>query len=250
MIGQPESSVEVDVTSSNQIDHRAERLNRYGIRYIIREQIRPSVYLVLMAVVAGTWHWWNAWIFTVLLQVMTVVYHVLLARINPAVLNTRGIKHKGTKKPDIYFLGAMLAAGILMPVAGALDVGAEGWTSQPWLIVVGVVLVIAGFLGVTWAMAVNPHFEVTVRIQKERRHRVCSTGPYRYIRHPGYSFGMLAILAYPLILGSCLVTIPVAAVLIVVILRTEFEDRTLNKELAGYSDYAVKVRYRLVPGLW
>jgi protein-S-isoprenylcysteine O-methyltransferase Ste14 len=103
----------------------------------------------------------------------------------------------------------------------------------------------------TWAMAVNTHFEKTVRIQHDRGHRVIDSGPYRIVRHPGYLGAILGFtLAAPLLLGSWWSFVPAVAAVVCLIIRTSLEDRTLQNELDGYKDYAQNVRYRLLPGLW
>ena len=100
-------------------------------------------------------------------------------------------------------------------------------------------------------MVVNPHFEKTVRIQTDRDHRLIDTGPYRIVRHPGYLGTILSfILSAPLLLGSWWAFVPAAASTASLIVRTALEDRTLRTELAGYEDYARRVRYRLAPGIW
>jgi protein-S-isoprenylcysteine O-methyltransferase Ste14 len=104
---------------------------------------------------------------------------------------------------------------------------------------------------ITWAMAVNPHFEKTVRIQRELGHQVIDSGPYRIVRHPGYVgtvFGFL--LSPPLLLGSWWAFVPALGAVALVIIRTVLEERTLRSELPGYEDYARRVRYRLIPGIW
>jgi protein-S-isoprenylcysteine O-methyltransferase Ste14 len=99
-------------------------------------------------------------------------------------------------------------------------------------------------------MAVNRFFAVTVRIQTERGHAVADTGPYRYVRHPGY-IGMIAFtLASPVALGSWRALVPAAVVAVALVVRTALEDRTLRAELPGYTDYAARVPQKLVPGLW
>ena len=101
-----------------------------------------------------------------------------------------------------------------------------------------------------WAMAVNAGFEMTVRIQEDRGHQVCTTGPYRVIRHPGYAAEIIAAPAYTFILGSWWALIPTAAFIALFIVRTILEDRTLQNELPGYKEYAQKTRYRLIPFIW
>jgi protein-S-isoprenylcysteine O-methyltransferase Ste14 len=89
-----------------------------------------------------------------------------------------------------------------------------------------------------------------VRIQADRGHQVVSSGPYRWIRHPGYAGALLTYLATPIFLDARWAFLPVVFVMIALIIRTELEDRTLQDRLAGYRDYAGEVRYRLLPGVW
>jgi protein-S-isoprenylcysteine O-methyltransferase Ste14 len=111
-------------------------------------------------------------------------------------------------------------------------------------------LIVAGFVGVTWATAVNKFFEPSVRIQTDRGHKVIDTGPYAIIRHPGYAFGFLLFLGMPLALGSMWALIPAILLCPLLVLRTIWEDRTLREELPGYAAYSQRVRYRLIPGAW
>ena len=99
-------------------------------------------------------------------------------------------------------------------------------------------------------MAVNPYLEKTVRIQEERGHRVITTGPYRFVRHPMYAGVLPMFAAMPLILGSCWMFLPVGVVAILLMVRTIYEERTLRNALSGYAAYAERTPYRLIPGLW
>ena len=115
---------------------------------------------------------------------------------------------------------------------------------------VGLCLTVAGYALTAWAMSVNAFFSPVVRIQAERGHSVVDRGPYRAVRHPGYvGFGLYAV-GTALALDSLHALVPVTAVLLVIVLRTHLEDRTLQRELEGYARYATRVRYRLVPGIW
>jgi protein-S-isoprenylcysteine O-methyltransferase Ste14 len=91
---------------------------------------------------------------------------------------------------------------------------------------------------------------LTVRIQKERGHAVATGGPYRFVRHPSYVGGILFELAAPILLGSWWALIPGMLNAILFVVRTALEDKTLQAELDGYQDYAARVRYRLLPGVW
>jgi protein-S-isoprenylcysteine O-methyltransferase Ste14 len=104
--------------------------------------------------------------------------------------------------------------------------------------------------GLTWAEAVNKFFEPFVRIQTDRGHHVIDTGPYAIIRHPGYALSFPFFLGIPLALGSLWGLIPAILMSTFLVVRTILEDRTLQEELPGYEEYARRVRYRLVPGVW
>jgi protein-S-isoprenylcysteine O-methyltransferase Ste14 len=116
-------------------------------------------------------------------------------------------------------------------------------------VVAGVVMAL-GYGLFSWAMASNPFFSTVVRIQTDRGHTVATGGSYRFVRHPGYAGGLATILATPFLLGSWPALIPAGALVGILIVRTILEDRTLHRELPGYVEYAGRVRYRLLPGLW
>jgi protein-S-isoprenylcysteine O-methyltransferase Ste14 len=118
-----------------------------------------------------------------------------------------------------------------------------------WSIVALLVCTLASLL-VFWAMLTNRFFSGTVRIQTERNHVVVEDGPYRYVRHPGYSGALLFTMASPVALGSWYALIPAALTSAVLVLRTAFEDATLRAELNGYGAYARRVSARLVPRIW
>ena len=101
-----------------------------------------------------------------------------------------------------------------------------------------------------WALVENRFFSSVVRIQTDRGHVVCDSGPYRIVRHPGYAGNMLALLGIVLALSSLWTLIPAAAALVIAVIRTTLEDRTLQEELPGYKEYARRVRYRWFPGIY
>ena len=148
-------------------------------------------------------------------------------------------------------LGLLIPAMVsILPVA-ALDDGRFRWLPMPWWVcLMGYSLLIAGMVGLTWAESVNKFFEPTVRIQTDRGHKVIDTGPYRIMRHPGYVFSFAFFLGIPLALGSLWGLIPAMLMCLMLVVRTVLEDRTLQAELPGYREYAQRVRYRLIPGVW
>ena len=127
-----------------------------------------------------------------------------------------------------------------------------GWTSQisTWVQIIALVLMVLGSLLTISALAANRYFSGYMRIQKERGHTVATTGPYRYVRHPGYLGAMIFYLATPLLLDSQWAFIPAGLYLTIAVIRTSLEDHTLQEELDGYEAYTRDIRYRLVPGIW
>ena len=107
-----------------------------------------------------------------------------------------------------------------------------------------------GYAFASWAMAENRFFSSVVRIQMDRGHEVCDTGPYRLVRHPGYAGSIPPLFGIVLALGSTWALIPAAVATVITLVRTVLEDRTLQEELPGYRDYAKRVPYRLIPGLY
>ncbi len=99
-------------------------------------------------------------------------------------------------------------------------------------------------------MVANAHFATVARVQADKGQTVCDTGPYQYVRHPGYLGAVFHSLAVPLILGSWWGLVAGGLAALFMVLRTALEDRTLHEELPGYTEYAQETRYRLVPGLW
>ena len=200
---------------------------------------------------AGTWAWQRGWSFLGVVVAAGVVITLYLRRVNPEVIAARVNRHEGTKGWDRWVLGLFLPAMIsILPVA-ALDDGRFHWSHVPWWgCGIGYVLLIAGLAGLTWAESVNRFFEPTVRIQADRGHHVIYTGPYALVRHPGYAAAFPLVLGLPLSLGSSWALVPAVISYLLLVVRTALEDRTLQEELPGYKDYARRVRYRLVPGVW
>jgi protein-S-isoprenylcysteine O-methyltransferase Ste14 len=126
-----------------------------------------------------------------------------------------------------------------------------GWSDvPPWVVATGYILLIGGVAITAWAQAVNPFFEPGVRIQTERAQRVITSGPYRVVRHPGYSAAIALFIGIPLALASWWALLPAALATALLVVRTSLEDRLLGAELPGYDAYASRTRYRLLPGVW
>jgi protein-S-isoprenylcysteine O-methyltransferase Ste14 len=208
-------------------------------------------YLLCLFVPAGTLSWFRGWLFFFVMVGMMILGTWYLRRVNPNVVAARINPHIGTKQWDRIWMAIFYPTLMAIPILAALDDGRFHWFPVPWWVCgTGYVLLVAGMAGVTWAESVNEFFEPTVRIQTDRGHKVVDNGPYAIIRHPGYVFGSLFVVGMALALGSVWALIPALLLCPVFVVRTVLEDRTLREELAGYQEYAQRVRYRLIPGVW
>jgi protein-S-isoprenylcysteine O-methyltransferase Ste14 len=209
---------------------------------------------IILFTSAGTTRWGIAWVYFGISIAGTIASRVLARRKNPDLLEERARYQdsEGVKDWDkvLMPLAALYGPMVTMVVAG-LDTRFE-WTDViPVSIqVIAIIIAALGYILGAWAMIENRFFSAVVRIQEDREHTVCDTGPYRYIRHPGYAGGILWFLMTPLILDSLWAYIPIGITITASVLRTAFEDKTLQAELQGYKDYALKTRYRLVPWVW
>lgn len=178
----------------------------------------------------------------------------IVSLFDPELVNVRGLwkTKKGTQGWDIIIVRLYVLFGFYaLPVVAGLDVGRFRWSNLGiHFTIVGSVMFIVGAVLIHWAMLVNRHFEATVRIQKDRGHRVITTGPYRIVRHPGYFGAILWGISTPLIIGSAYGLIPGGTASVLLIIRTCLEDKLLRSELNGYAEYSQRVRYRLLPGVW
>lgn len=200
---------------------------------------------------AGRLGWVWAWVYLGVSAASLAVNATLLLRRSRELIAERGRPGR-MRDWDKLVSGLWSAAAYLaLPLVAALD-ARFGWTvgmGTVWQLVGAAGLAATyGFAG--WAMSANAFFSTAVRIQSERGHAVCRSGPYRLVRHPGYLAFILQSFATALLLGSLWALLPAAVAAALLTIRTAFEDRTLQAELAGYRDYAGDVRYRLLPGVW
>ncbi len=207
--------------------------------------------LALMLVAAsGRWDWVMAWALAVVMGV-TGALTALMARADQAFIEERTRMKADVKSWDKP-LGLILStAPLAVMIVAGLDMR-YSWSSPvaPGVQIGALVVVIVAQLAYAWAIASNKFFGRFVRIQKDRGHTVATGGPYQYVRHPGYATGLLTILASAPALGSLWALVPAGVIALLGILRTVLEDKTLQNELPGYKEYAERVRYRLIPGIW
>jgi protein-S-isoprenylcysteine O-methyltransferase Ste14 len=214
-----------------------------------------AIFFVLIAAIlfvsAGRLDWTWAWVYLIICVVFMLINGSIMLRTSPETIAERG-RPKETKNWDKVVSGLYaLAVYLVLPLVAGLDVRFS-WTKEvsiSWHIM-GAVLLVAGLVLSAWAMIENAYFSTAVRIQSERGHTVCCTGPYRYVRHPGYVGFILQAISLPILLGTLWALVPGIAAAVFMGIRTYLEDRTLQTDLPGYQDYVKEVRYRLVPGIW
>lgn len=208
-------------------------------------------WVVTPFVAAGTLRWGTGWLYIIVTAAGLVIHRAYVVRRNPELLARRREIGQGTKTWDKLWNAVFWPLMLAIPVvAGADVVRLRGLRMPPGVFAVGIALYGLGMAMSAWAMGANPFFEGTVRIQRDRGHRVVDVGPYRYVRHPGYVGLILWALGTPFLLGSWWALVPTGITVAWVAIRTSLEDRTLRRELAGYEEYVRRVRCRLLPGLW
>jgi protein-S-isoprenylcysteine O-methyltransferase Ste14 len=227
-----------------------QRLNKDGHRRFVQVFGMLVIYALSLFVSAGDLRYWNAWAYLGLFAFSILTGGLYVARKNPATINERGRRSEKTKPFDKLFgrltiplvLGAFIVAGLDRRF---------GWSAVPlWLQIAAFVAMLPSFFMPYWVMLTNAYAATTVRVETERGQHVISDGPYRYVRHPMYSGILLGYGLLPLALGSSWAALPCFLLVGLFVWRTAREDATLLAELPGYSDYAQKTRYRLLPGVW
>ena len=204
----------------------------------------------LVFVLARRLGWTLGWIYVGIVAATFAINLVCLRLWNPELIRRRMRVSKFSKTWDKVWAVMFGLAVIAIYVAAVMEVR-DRISSAPgtaWLL--GLAIFVPGWTLAIWSMVVNPFFEKTVRIQSDQGHRVIDTGPYAYIRHPGYVGFSGWMLSTPLLLASNWAFVPALITVVLLVIRTALEDRTLHEELPGYPAYASRVRFRLIPGIW
>lgn len=219
---------------------------------IIRRLVQVFLILLIQGVIlfaaAGTLFWKWAWIL-LLLSVVILIINLLVIPLE--LIEERGRLKKDAKKWDKVLTSINIIPTILLYVCSGLDYRFNLSGNVNILInITGLVLSFSGAMLFTWSMISNKFFSTQVRLQTDRKHTVATGGPYRFVRHPGYVGYIIMSFATPMALGTLWGLIFSGITGILLIIRTALEDNTLKRELAGYNEYAEKVKYRLIPFLW
>ena len=221
------------------------------VRYAIRETMGLVVLGVALFWSAGRLDWWPAWALIGVMLAWIVATAVVILRVNPDLLAERLGPRQGAKRWDTAIMSVVGLAQLARYILAGLD-QRYGWTGSfpPAAQIAALIVCALGYALVVWATGSNAYFSQIVRMQPERDHAVATGGPYRCVRHPAYVGTILFELTTPILLGSWWALVPSAVNVVLFVVRTALEDRTLGAELAGYADYARQTRHRLIPGVW
>ncbi|MGO9380596.1 MAG: methyltransferase family protein [Mycobacterium sp.] len=199
---------------------------------------------------AGTFNYWQAWVFLVVVAVSAWIPVIYLLRTNPVALQAR---MRGGPTAETRTAQKIVIAGLYLSLAAMVVVSALdhrfGWSPVPTAIcLVGDVLVAVGLGLVGLVVIQNSYAAATVRVEADQT--VVSTGVYGLVRHPMYTGNVIMMVGIPIALGSYWGLVFVVPGLIVLASRIRDEEKLLQKDLDGYREYTQKVRYRLLPGMW
>lgn len=218
------------------------------LRFVFVLALPFSLFLI-----AGRWNWWQAWVYILVSMLASLISRQLVIKKHPDLLFERAkfTSHEGVPAWDRYLVYLVVYLPMLILVVAALDLR-YGWSEKGSLAahLIGLIMILIGSALASWAFYTNQFFSSITRIQKDRGHYVIDQGPYALMRHPGYAGGLISMIALPIFTGSVWAWIPCAMGMIAILLRTYLEDRFLQKELPGYSDYAGRVKFRIIPGIW
>lgn len=223
---------------------------RQWIRLIVAYSLIPLFLLIS----AGDLGWWQAWVYSLLILAVGIGGRIWAEQRHPGLTAERqNIKNIQDAKAWDKVLAPLMAVSVsyLMVIVAGLD---HRYNGSPdfslGLNVIGFILIAFGYTFASWALVENRFFFSMMRIEKDQSHVVCDTGPYWFVRHPGYAGNILALFGIVLALNSVWALFATAVALIISVIRTALEDKTLQEELPGYQDYAQRVRYRLFPGVY
>ncbi len=231
--------------------HDLKRNTMKPFQIILRTFSLSLIFFLILFISAGRINYWQGWLYVAMNILMTLMT-MFSSRGNKELISERFKPGQGTKNWDKMLLGFSSLIYIAMLIIAGLDSGRFKWSPDlhPGWYLTGVFLTLAGHTVFLIAKRQNRFFSTVVRIQTERGHTVCDTGLYKIVRHPGYLGMIVANTGFPLMLGSLFCIIPVVVTLVLIVIRTQLEDKTLVDELTGYSEYTLKTPGKLIPKIW
>jgi protein-S-isoprenylcysteine O-methyltransferase Ste14 len=221
------------------------------VKLLIKGFATSMVFSAILFICAGRIDYIQGWIFLAT-NILTTLMNFFSIRKNIELINERSKLGEGIKSWDKLLLGLSALIYIIIIIVAGLDSGRFLWTLNfnIYISISGVIFIVIGQILFQTARSQNNFFSTVVRIQKNRGHVVCDTGLYKIVRHPGYLGMIISLTGLPLITYSFWSIIPVSIAIILLLIRTSLEDRTLKNELDGYTEYTRKTRNKLIPMIW
>jgi protein-S-isoprenylcysteine O-methyltransferase Ste14 len=205
---------------------------------------------VLVFLPAGTFNYWQGWVFIAVFTLATVIPTLYFARTNPATLQRRmhgGPIAEARTVQKFIIIGAF--SGLFAMTAFSAYDHRVGWSKVPTAVcLIGDVLVVAGLSIGMLVLEQNNYAAATVRVEADQK--LASRGLYKLVRHPMYAGNLILTLGIPLSLGSYWGLLFIIPSVLVLVFRILDEEKLLSQELAGYREYKQRVHYRLVPYVW
>jgi protein-S-isoprenylcysteine O-methyltransferase Ste14 len=225
------------------------------LRVTIRLVADAALVAILLFLSAGTFAWWRAWVLLAVLFLIRALGALAVYRVSPDLMRERAALpvHKEQSRADRLLLLGVLATGFLgLPIIAGLD--AFRWHVLPRpaspVAGMGLVLFALGWSVKSVALRANAFAVAVVRLQSERAHAVADSGPYGVVRHPFYAADPLILVGLGLWLQSYVAALSAVLPIALMVMRLRLEERLLRRELPGYTAYAARVRFRLIPGIW
>jgi protein-S-isoprenylcysteine O-methyltransferase Ste14 len=228
------------------------RASRMIAKLLLQNLIWVAAMGALLLVPAGTLHWPAAWVFLGTIAVLGVGCGLYLAKTDPALLaeRMRPMLRRDQPAADKKVMLVFSFVALIWFLAIGLDHRYHASDIPLALQVLGFAMLLLSTGFIMWVMRENSFAAPVVRLQTERGHRVVSTGPYAWVRHPMYSGTVLFFVGAPLLLGSWWGVVMSPLFILLFAIRAKIEEHALIAGLPGYADYTSRVRYRLIPGLW
>ncbi len=207
-------------------------------------------FTALIFVTAGTWDYWQGWVFLAVFAASTAGFTIYLAIYDKPLLERRlkaGPWHEQERSQQVIVSLVFLAffAFLILPI---LDYRHDLSRVPAWVSLVGNAIIVCAFLAIFWVIKTNSWAASNIRVEADQR--VVDTGPYAYVRHPMYAGAIWLFVGIPLALGSWWSVALLIPFLPVLLWRLLDEERILGRDLPGYAEYTRRVKYRLIPRAW
>jgi protein-S-isoprenylcysteine O-methyltransferase Ste14 len=223
-----------------------------NVRIMVRVVIGFIFISAFLFGTAGTFSWPEAWLYIIIQFSYSIGISFWFKKNYPEFLKDRMTsKKKSAKSWDKTLKIGTIPFFIALLIVPGLDAVRYQWSQVSFALkTIGFIVIIASLALIFLVRKEDASFSRVGEIQKEQQHKLITTGPYKYVRHPMYVAVIFLFVFLPLALGSLYGLIPAAFLVIAIIIRTHLEDKTFHKELPGYKEYAKKTKYRLLPGIW